>query len=284
MPARLWGPLMACCGPDDGADNGIAGAFAAGRCGVLPVRSGGFAVVILPARSLSPRIGAFATGRKFVWLSKCLPGKLPVELPGKSPGVSLWRALLVYLSDGMLARCSVGFAEVMRESGMAPELAIGAAAGQRRLMRRQRLDSMFDVVAASRITTVTAPAGFAKTTTLRSWAKAFAGSGRRLVWVAGRDLPPGHADLETVLHRASLQRLSLHQTVGLAADQTAPAGGDSLFSRIGDASDAVLLVDDCEWLAPSVRAELEALAVTAPDGVTMILASRQRPVVPVARL
>ena len=156
---------------------------------------------------------------------------------------------------------------------MALKTVVQVAARQIRPIERNRLDAIFDQVAESRVAKVTAPAGFGKTSTLRRWADRFSASGRKTIWIAGRDVAADDAGFDAALQRAS-------SLAGLEP----PGNRGSLPAWVRDGTNPVLLIDDSERLSAPAQAALEDLIAAARDGMTTVLASRGRSVLPVARL
>lgn len=138
------------------------------------------------------------------------------------------------------------------------------------LIERRRLDDLFDAVAESRVTIVTAPAGFGKSATIGRWCDRFIADGRVVLWLGGRDIAA--ADFGAALRQASAM-------AGLVWDDA-----DALPGWLRDGHRPVLIIDDAERLSPIAQQALEALIVAGRDSLTTVLASRGRSVVPVARL
>ena len=140
-------------------------------------------------------------------------------------------------------------------------------------IERSRIDAIFEQVAESRVATITAPAGFGKTSTLRRWADRFNAAGRKTLWIAGRDVAVDKSGFLGALRRAS-------ELTGLAL----PEADGTISLRARDGTNPVLLIDDSERLSLADQASLEALITAARDGMTTVLSSRGRSVLPVARL
>ena len=124
-----------------------------------------------------------------------------------------------------------------------------------RLVPRRRLTERLAGATSAQLITIVAPAGYGKTTLLCDWD---AEDARPFAWVT---LDAEHNDpgcLETSL--------------GVALQGIEPDG-------------AVLVVDDLQWLrAPAAQAALAALVANRPPGITVAVASRAAPALPVARL
>lgn len=140
------------------------------------------------------------------------------------------------------------------------------------MIERKGLDILFEHMADSRVTVVTAPAGFGKTATLHDWTRKLVESGRPVLSIAGRSLGQGSGSFADLITEAAAR-------AGVPCDLSGalPVLG-------GDGSAPVLVIDDAELLSPAMLEGLERLISAARDGLTTVIASRGRPVVPVARL
>jgi len=124
---------------------------------------------------------------------------------------------------------------------------------------RPRLTSHLTATAGRPLVTLVAPAGYGKTTLLRDWAER---DERPFAWVTldGADNDPE----------------CLHASVALAAESVEPEWGSGRF---------VLVLDDVHVLhAPAAHAALAALLARLPEEMTLALASRRPPRLPVARM
>lgn len=54
------------------------------------------------------------------------------------------------------------------------------------IVARERLLGFLEDIGKSRVTTVSAPAGYGKTSAMMQWAQSFAEQGRKVLWVAPR--------------------------------------------------------------------------------------------------
>jgi LuxR family transcriptional regulator, maltose regulon positive regulatory protein len=128
-----------------------------------------------------------------------------------------------------------------------------------RVIHRPRLTRPLTETAGQRLVTLVAPAGYGKTTLLRDWADR---DERPFAWVTldGEDNDPA----------------CLRASVALAAGRVEPQRGTGRF---------VLVLDDAQALhAPAAHAALAVLLAGLPPEVTLALASRTPPPLPVARM
>ena len=134
---------------------------------------------------------------------------------------------------------------------------VGTERVRPRLVPRRRLTERLAGATSAQLITIVAPAGYGKTTLLCDWD---AEDARPFAWVT---LDAEHNDpacLETSL------------ALALALQGIEPDG-------------AVLVIDDLQMLrAPAAQAALAALVADRPPGITVAVASRAAPALPVARL
>ena len=124
---------------------------------------------------------------------------------------------------------------------------------------RPRLTNLLAGASTSQLLVLVAPAGYGKTTLLREWA---AQDARSFAWVT-----VGAADNEPAC---------LETSIAIAAEQARPGRGDERL---------VLVIDDLQVLrSPAAYAPLAALVDSLPPTVTLAVASRTLPRLPIARL
>ena len=135
-------------------------------------------------------------------------------------------------------------------------------------------------MSASRVVTVSSPAGFGKTTAMLRWAEQLSAEGRPILWVAAR---AGVDTLESFLG-------SLEQAL-LAAGYTIPGGRltgdwrDWLAEFVtGRGPRPVLFVDDAQLLSRETHQLIGQLIASARDAMTTVIASRGECGINLARL
>ena len=156
----------------------------------------------------------------------------------------------------------------------------------RRLVWRQRLMSMLDQSLDRKLTLVSAPAGFGKTSLLAHWVRA---GSFVSVWLS----LDGHDNYTSFWHHL------LHGLVGTVPglesvmDRFPPKPGHGIepiliatLNRLGDLDhDLVLILDDFHLLAPeAVHPSFEFFLENLPHQVHIYLSSRTDPWLPLARL
>jgi LuxR family maltose regulon positive regulatory protein len=128
-----------------------------------------------------------------------------------------------------------------------------------RVVDRPRLTGPLSDVAGARVVSLLAPAGYGKTTLLCAWAES---DERPFAWVT--------------LDEADNDPACLEASVGLAVERVEARRGAGRF---------VLVLDDLQALRSlPARARLAALVERLPGEVTLAIASRTPPALPVARL
>ncbi|MCB2044583.1 MAG: helix-turn-helix transcriptional regulator [Novosphingobium sp.] len=145
---------------------------------------------------------------------------------------------------------------------------------------RETIEDLSRAVSASRVVTVSSPAGFGKTTAMLRWAELLSAEGRPILWVAAR---AGVDTLESFLG-------SLEQAL-LAAGYTIPGGRltgdwrDWLAEFVtGRGPRPVLFVDDAQLLSPETHQLIGQLIASARDAMTTVIASRGECGINLARL
>ena len=165
-----------------------------------------------------------------------------------------------------------------------------APAVRRELVARGSLINQLRDGAAARMTVVTAPPGWGKTTLLAAW-RLVEGDHRRFAWVSldGGDSDPARfwSYVVEALRAASPaleQRLAPLGRVssGSLADAVVP----SIVNALAEDHDPVVLVlDDYHVIdSPEVHAGVAALVEYAPAALHVALASRGEPAIPLGRL
>jgi ATP/maltotriose-dependent transcriptional regulator MalT/DNA-binding SARP family transcriptional activator len=161
---------------------------------------------------------------------------------------------------------------------------------RRDLVPRPRLIGRLDRGAASKLTLVSAPAGFGKTTLVTEWLAAGPGGGRRAAWLSldRADNDPVSfwtyviAALRTVVPGVGEGALAL-----LQAPRPPPAETvlTVLLNDLGAvAGDLVLVLDDYHVVdAGDVQDEMAFLLDHLPAGLHVVIASRADPALPLAR-
>ena len=158
-------------------------------------------------------------------------------------------------------------------------------------IERPRLTALLDTsVARHRVTVVTAPAGFGKTTALAEWARARRGP---TAWfslnhfdVHARQL---HHGIVTALRRLAADvddaRYGPLLTLGLDSRDVHASAGATVRALRGVPEPAVLVVDDVHRAGPDAGdGVLGALVAHAPPSVHLVLAGREAPAVPLQPL
>ena len=155
---------------------------------------------------------------------------------------------------------------------------------------RPRLTALLDRGAGSRLTVISAPPGFGKSTLLAEWLSTPPAEGRLSGWVS---LDPGDNDAATFWTYlvAGLEMAS--PGVGTAARAALAAGPTSiesvltlLLNSLGEVlSDVVLVLDDYHVIdQPDIHGGVAFLIDHLPAQVHVILATRADPALPLARL
>src|SRR5919112_1179890 len=164
---------------------------------------------------------------------------------------------------------------------------------RRRLVQRARLTDRMraDGGEGPRLVLVAAPAGFGKTTLLAEWLAAAEKSQRRVAWLA---LDPGDADVRLFLTHLAAAIQTVEPEAGVDALALLEAGATTppdavLVSLINDldvlAGPTVVALDDYHVIdGASVHAALTFLLDNLPPQVTLAMATRADPPLPLSRL
>lgn len=147
-------------------------------------------------------------------------------------------------------------------------------------VRRDTIEMLAEAVGAARVVTVSAPAGFGKTTAMLRWAQLFQERGRAVLWIAARAGIVSLASFQAALHKACV-------AAGLAPAGAKRAGNMHawLTNLSGEADkQPVLFIDDAQILNQDVHDFIESLIAGARDTLTTVIASRGECGINVARL
>lgn len=148
------------------------------------------------------------------------------------------------------------------------------------LVRRSSLDRFLPEIANARVTTVSGPAGSGKTSAMLQWADAFRESGRPVLWLSTR---AGLADIGSFTHALKLAGAR----AGLPWHSVAPRQDAVAWVALLMAAEdlrPVMFVDDAHLLGDEVLNFLATLIGSARDTATLVLGSRGRLRIPLARL
>ena len=158
------------------------------------------------------------------------------------------------------------------------------------LVARSRLEDRLGGSARPRLTVVSGPAGFGKTTLLATWARSSAAAGRPVAWVS--------------LEETEQQPASFWTYVVTALDAAAPGTGlallpllqgphpamesvlATLLNDLGDLPDGMdLVLDDYHLVdGPGIAADMTFLLEHLPPDVQLVIGTRADPDLPLARL
>lgn len=147
-------------------------------------------------------------------------------------------------------------------------------------VRRDTIERLVAEVGASRVVTLSSPAGFGKTTAMLRWAEQLQAQGRPVMWIAARAGVNSLASFEDALRQA----LTVSGQLGPDGpfQQTLAECLASLAA--GSGLRPVLFVDDAQLLDPETRNFVEQMIASARDALTTVIASRGEPGINVARL
>lgn len=158
------------------------------------------------------------------------------------------------------------------------------------LVARPRLTERLDLGREARLTLVSAPAGFGKTTLLAEWLDSASADGRAVAWLSldQRDNDPAvfWAYMVTALGKA-VPRIGQGATDALAAspaDSEAIVGGLAADLEAVE-GDVILVLDDYHLIdTPAVQDGLAFLIDHLPSRVQFVMGTRADPRLPLARL
>ena len=156
------------------------------------------------------------------------------------------------------------------------------------LVPRARLARQLDAAGSSRLTVVSAPAGFGKTTLVSDWLRR---SGSRAAWVSldGGDNEPVRFWSYLIAALDTLRPGLLDATLPLLrAPQPPPIDvivPEVLNAFTGSPDRLVLVLDDYHAIEnPAIHEAVASLVSNAPPGLRLLIVSRQEPPLPLALL
>jgi ATP/maltotriose-dependent transcriptional regulator MalT len=153
---------------------------------------------------------------------------------------------------------------------------------------RPRLAALVDRGGRSKLTLVSAPPGFGKSTLLADWAAAEAAPTRSVAWVS-LDSADSDPSLFWRYVVASLQRVAPHVAEAITVDDV-KGGGAAMLTRLLNAmaesdGDLVLILDDYHAIEhPEIHGDVAFLVEHLPPQAHLVIASRADPPLPLARL
>ncbi len=145
---------------------------------------------------------------------------------------------------------------------------------------REAIERLVNDVGASRVVTVSSPAGFGKTTAMLRWAGLLQEQGRPVLWIAARAGIDSLASFEVALRQAMI-------VANLpAVDTSLERDPRSWLASFSDTSGPkpVLFIDDAQLLSREVRDFVDQLIASARDAMTTVIASRGECGINLARL
>ena len=163
--------------------------------------------------------------------------------------------------------------------GVVPTTIVPPRAAHRYVIR-DSIERLVTDVGASRVVTVSSPAGFGKTTAMLRWAELLQEQGRPVLWIAARAGIDSLASFEMALRQA-LMGAGL-PTVDASLERDPRAWLASLPSA--SSAKPVLFIDDAQLLGKDVRDFVDQLIASARDAMTTVIASRGECGINLARL
>jgi len=163
--------------------------------------------------------------------------------------------------------------------GVVPTTIVPPRAAHRYVIR-DSIERLVTDVGASRVVTVSSPAGFGKTTAMLRWAELLQEQGRPVLWIAARAGIDSLASFEMALRQA-LMRAGL-PTVDASLERDPRAWLASLSSAC--IAKPVLFIDDAQLLGRDVRDFIDQAIASARDAMTTVIASRGECGINLARL
>jgi LuxR family maltose regulon positive regulatory protein len=145
---------------------------------------------------------------------------------------------------------------------------------------RESIERLVDDVGASRVVTVSSPAGFGKTNAMLCWANLLRDQGRPVLWIAARAGIDSLGSFEVALQQALLGTGLPAVDASLESDPRAWLA--SLSATTGPKP--VLFIDDAQLLGKEVRGFIDQMIASARDGMTTVIASRGECGINLARL
>jgi LuxR family maltose regulon positive regulatory protein len=144
---------------------------------------------------------------------------------------------------------------------------------------RSRLVNRLRVAQDTKVVLVTAPAGYGKTTVVEAWARR---DGRRFAWIDREAFPDPHDAL------AALAAAAIRAATGAAVVEAPSGSREHVFAVMGrelrEANAPVVLVVDNARLSDGAVHTLSLIAAELPAGSQIVLVSRRRPPIEVARV
>jgi LuxR family maltose regulon positive regulatory protein len=165
------------------------------------------------------------------------------------------------------------------DMGVVPTTVVPPRAAHK-YVTREAIEQLVEGVGASRVVTVSSPAGFGKTTAMLRWAELLRGQGRPVLWIAARAGIDSLSSFEKALRHALVAAGLPAVNVSLEDDQRAWLA--SLSSVTG--AKPVLFIDDAQLLAENIRSFIEQLIASARDALTTVIAARGECGINLARL
>lgn len=147
-------------------------------------------------------------------------------------------------------------------------------------VRREAIEALAETVGDARVVTVSAPAGFGKTTAMLRWADILRTQGRPVLWMAAR---AGIDTLESFLAALEQALLAAGQIVPARRSATDLRGWLSGLAAMAGRR-PVLFIDDAQTLPREIRDFIDQVIASARDGLTTVVASRGEPGINLARL
>ena len=162
---------------------------------------------------------------------------------------------------------------------------------RRTLVHRTALSGQLEGSLERRLTVVSAPAGFGKSTLLSAWVAGTAGSGRRVAWLSldTRDDDPARFWRYVVTAVSRLEPGCGETALALLDSPQAPQMIALLTTVVNDlgtlTGEVVVVIDDYHVIASnSIHEGLGFLLENLPPRVHLILATRADPMLPLSRL
>jgi LuxR family transcriptional regulator, maltose regulon positive regulatory protein len=166
------------------------------------------------------------------------------------------------------------------------------------VVRRARLLSGLDATLERRLTLVSAPAGFGKTTLVADWAAGLSKRGEAAPALAWLSLDEGDSDVSVFLAYVIAALQAIDARIGRGLDEAlraaAPDTGSVLTALLNDVlaalegppqRHAVLVLDDYHLTdSPQVDQALAVILDNLPSGLHLVVVSRIDPALPLARL
>lgn len=163
---------------------------------------------------------------------------------------------------------------------------VGPAPVRRGIVPRTRLVERLLEQCSGGVVAVLAPAGYGKTTLLAQWAKA---DPRPVAWLtldrADNDPTALLARLAATIEAAAIPGAVRSAMPSVAADEAVTRGVFRLVASLRDAAPALLVLDGVDAVTSRASRDLIAeMATRLPPTVTLVVAARTQPPVPVATL